>query len=113
MATGEALHGSGLTIDQSKRPDISYHPDEAKWRALTARRLAEDPSLPHTPLPEGFPKQLAGPLVWEGKQWADEGLWVYSLSEEELQEIDKAVHYFEGQVLLTFLVTRGINFQAP
>ena len=85
MASPVVLHP---TTDQPKQPDILYHPDEAKWRARTARRLAEDPSLPFTPLPEGFPKQLTGPLVWERKQWADENLWVYRPSEEELQEID-------------------------
>lgn len=100
MASPTSLHPiSG----QPKQPDIPYHPDEAKWRARTARRLAEDPCLPSTPLPEGFPKRLIGPLVWEGEQWADESLWAYSLSEEELQEIDRAVRHFEGAFFLPIL----------
>ena len=94
------------TANQLTQPDIPYHPDEAKWRARTARRLAEDPSLPSTPLPEGFPKRLTGPLVWEGTQYADESLWVHSLSEAELQEIDGAVHYFEGEVCHILVMSR-------
>jgi hypothetical protein len=46
---------------------------------------------------------LIGPLVWEGEQWADESLWAYSLSEEELQEIDRAVRHFEGAFFLPIL----------
>ena len=79
-----------------KQPDIAYHPDEAKWKARTARRLAEDPSLPLTPLPEGFPQVLESPLVWEGKDWKDESQWTYNLSEAELKEIDAALKHFRG-----------------
>lgn len=83
----------------AKQPDISYHPDEAKWKARTARRLQEDPSLPLTALPEGFPSQLDSPLVWEGKDWDSEKQWVYELSAAQLKEIDDAVHHFHGAFL--------------
>ena len=53
-------------------PDIEYHPNREKWHVRTARRLLEDPSLPTTPLPTGFPKKLDSPLVWEGKDWQSE-----------------------------------------
>ncbi|KAG6809387.1 hypothetical protein H0H92_000456 [Tricholoma furcatifolium] len=77
-------------------PDIEYRPDYAKWQARTARRLREDPTLPNTPLPDGFPKRLDSPLVWEGKEWQDESQWVYELSDIELKEIDDAVRYFHS-----------------
>ncbi|KAJ2922251.1 hypothetical protein H1R20_g14844, partial [Candolleomyces eurysporus] len=79
------------------QPDIGYHPDEAKWRARTATRLAEDPSLPNTPLPDGFPAQVSGPIVWAGNDWQTEDQWVYKLSDEELQEIDSALRHFKGK----------------
>ncbi|KAJ7700250.1 hypothetical protein B0H14DRAFT_2417325 [Mycena olivaceomarginata] len=78
------------------QPDIQYHPDEAKFRARTARRLAEDPTLPQRPLPEGFPAQTEGPIVWEGKDWTDESQWVYNLSDDQLAEIDRALAHFES-----------------
>lgn len=78
------------------QPDITYHPDRDKWHARTARRLGKNPSLPNTPLPDGFPHKLESPLVWEGKDWQDEQQWVYELSTEELREIDNAVHHFHG-----------------
>jgi len=78
------------------QPDISYHPDEAKFRARTARRLAEDPTLPQRPLPEGFPPSVEGPNVWEGKDWTDESQWVYNLTDEHLAEIDRALAHFES-----------------
>lgn len=79
-----------------KQTDLDYQPDETKWRARTARRLAEDPSLPNRPLPDGFPRILNSPLVWEGKDWTDESQWVYKLSKTQLDEIDNALKHFRG-----------------
>ncbi len=64
-----------VTTEAAKQPDIEYHPNEAKWKARTARRLAEDPALVKTPLPAGFPQKLDSPLVWEGKDWKDPETW--------------------------------------
>ena len=82
-----------------RQPDISYAPDRAKWTTRTTQRLAEDPTLLSTPLPEGFPRKLDSPLVWEGKDWENESQWVYNLSPAELKEIDEAVRHFHGTPL--------------
>jgi hypothetical protein len=82
-----------------KQPDISYHPDHTKYLQRTARRLAENPNLPKTPLPEGFPERVDGPIVWEGKDWKDEDQWVYHLSQAELKEINDALTHFNGEFL--------------
>ncbi len=84
------------TISAPQAPDIGYHPDEAKWRARTAQRLAQDPKLRSLPLPDGFPAKVEGPIVWEGKDWTDESQFVYRLSSNELQEINEALAYFKG-----------------
>ncbi|KAH8825797.1 hypothetical protein DL96DRAFT_1670168 [Flagelloscypha sp. PMI_526] len=77
-------------------PDIIYHPDEVKYKARTERRLKEDPSLPTTPLPAGFPTKLESPLVWEGKDYEEKGEkeWTYDLNAQELEEIDDALKSF-------------------
>ncbi|KAF9055633.1 hypothetical protein BJ165DRAFT_433113 [Panaeolus papilionaceus] len=90
------LQVSSLSKDAPKQPDITYQPNEAKWKARTARRLAEDPQLPQTPLPDGFPKKLDTPLVWEGKDWKDPSEWEYDLSEAQLNEIDNALRSFRA-----------------
>ncbi|KAF8185728.1 taurine catabolism dioxygenase TauD [Pholiota molesta] len=79
-----------------KQPDITYHPDHQKWEERTAKRLAENASLPRTPLPEGFPTKLSSPLVWEGKDWKGEEQWVYELTSTHLDEISAAVKFFHG-----------------
>lgn len=84
------------TLLQSKQPDIQYHPDQAKFQARTARRLAENPNLAQTSLPAGFPLKVEGPIVWEGKDWTSEDQWVYKLSAAELQEINDALAHFKG-----------------
>lgn len=80
----------------NQQPDISYHPDEAKYRARTAQRLSQDPTLPQAALPDGFPSKVEGPIVWEGKDWNNEDQWVYKLSPADLQEIDDALAHFRS-----------------
>jgi hypothetical protein len=104
MTSIHASASSSLKVDSSSsaqqwswnQPDISYHPDREKWEERTAQRLADDPSLPLTPLPEGFPKKVESPLVWEGKDWKNEAQWVFTLTEGHLAEINSAVGYFRG-----------------
>lgn len=75
------------------QPDIEYRPDFEKYQARTARRLAEG-NLQKT-LPEGFPQNLTGDLVWEGETLADTYDWTYVLSEEQLDEIEAALKHFK------------------
>jgi hypothetical protein len=89
--------GFGQKQIMTTQPDIEYHPDETKFRARTARRLAEDPSLPSTALPTGYPQKVEGPIVWEGKDWQNEDQWVYNLTPLELQEIGDALAHFKGR----------------
>lgn len=75
------------------QPDISYAPDYGKYQARAARRVQAG-NLP-TSLPEGFPDQLKGDLVWEGNSLAATYDWTYVLSEDQLAEIDQAVKDFK------------------
>lgn len=77
-------------------PEITYHPNHDQWLARTTRRLAQDPGLLSTPLPDGFPTRLDSRLVWEGKDWQDEKQWVFELDVEQLKEIDDAVKHFHS-----------------
>lgn len=76
------------------QPDIAYAPDLQKYQARTARRLAGG-DLPKT-LPEGFPSELQGDLVWEGETLAETYDWTYVLSDDQLDEIEGALRYFKG-----------------
>lgn len=80
------------------QPDISYAPDYDKYQARAARRVQSE-KLPTT-LPEGFPEQLRGDLVWEGNTLADTYDWTYVLNEEQLAEIDQAVKHFKCEFLV-------------
>lgn len=77
------------------QPDISYAPDYDKYQARAARRVQSE-NLPNN-LPEGFPEQLKGNLVWEGNTLAETYNWTYVLSEDQLEEIDRAVGHFKCQ----------------
>lgn len=75
------------------QPDINYAPNYDKWQARTARRLAAG-NLP-SKLPEGFPEQLTGDVVWEGATLAETHNWTYVLNAEQLAEIDQAMAHFQ------------------
>lgn len=75
------------------QPDIAYHPDWANYQARVARRLLTE-DLPKS-LPDGFPKELKGDLVWEGETLAAKYNWTYVLSADHLAEIDKSLAHFK------------------
>jgi hypothetical protein len=81
-----------------KQPDISYHPDFEKYQLRIQRLKPFRPA--HYSLPTGFPAQLTGPLVWEGKDFTDEKEWTFSLDESQLEEIDKALVHFKCESIM-------------
>ncbi|KAF9533569.1 hypothetical protein CPB83DRAFT_757892 [Crepidotus variabilis] len=93
-------------------PNLEYHPDYTNYILRRDQRLAEDPTLPQTALPLGYPKKVGGPIVWEGSDWKNEAQWVYQLSEEELKEIDDGLHYFKRRNLSLGHLERE-NFPLP
>ncbi|KAF3764193.1 hypothetical protein M406DRAFT_62540 [Cryphonectria parasitica EP155] len=100
MATVAAVHpvsASFLTPTAAAppgQPDIQYAPDYEKYQARGARRLQTE-KLP-TSVPEGFPDQLTGDMVWEGETLAETYDWTYVLKEDQLAEIDEAVQHFKS-----------------
>ncbi|KAH3964411.1 hypothetical protein HBH98_117340 [Parastagonospora nodorum] len=76
------------------QPDISYHPDWNKYQARVARRTQTE-ELPKN-LPEGFPKELKGDLVWEGETLAQNYTWTYVFSADQLADIDNALAHFKS-----------------
>ena len=82
------------TLTQTQtQPDISYHPDFEKYQLRTER--LKPFRKEKSSLPPGFPQQLTGPLVWEGKDFTDEKQWTFSLIEEHLEEIHNALQHFK------------------
>ena len=86
----------------TQQPDIEYHPNAEQYKARTARRLAKNPSLAKSTLPEGFPQKVESPLVWEGKDFKGESEWVYGLTPDQLGEIDDAVKHFRCEYAFTW-----------
>lgn len=76
------------------KPDISYAPDLAKYQARTKRRL-ENERLDLVTLPDGFPKKLESSFVWEGDGLEESYQWVYELSKEQVEEIERGLVHFK------------------
>jgi hypothetical protein len=60
---------------------------------------AEELDVSHLYVPKGFPRNLSGPLIWEGKDFvSDPDQYVYHLGDDEIAEIDSAIAYFKGNL---------------
>lgn len=86
---------SSVVATVQTQPDISYHPNLENFQSRTERLKSQRLSNPT--LPPGFPQKLSSPLVWEGKDFANEKEWTFSLNEPQLQEIHSALNYFKGE----------------
>jgi hypothetical protein len=89
------------------QPDISYAPDYNKWQARAARRLASGGL--QSSVPEGFPEQLEGDLVWDGRTLAETYDWTYVLSAEQLEEVDQALAHFQCESVVVNKTSSGID----
>ncbi|KAL8377695.1 hypothetical protein RB595_008402 [Gaeumannomyces hyphopodioides] len=93
MAAGAAVQTPAAPRPPGQ-PDITYAPDIVKYQQRTARRLRDE--VLSKELPEGFPAELEGDLVWEGETLVETYDWTYVLSPEQLAEIDAAVKHFKS-----------------
>ena len=78
-----------------RQPDITYQPDFEKYQRRIERLKPHRP--PSSSLPAGFPSQLTGELVWDGKDFTDEKDWTLSLTSTQLEEIRHAVEHFKSR----------------
>ncbi|EMR72321.1 putative taurine catabolism dioxygenase protein [Eutypa lata UCREL1] len=76
------------------QPDIVYAPDFGKFQARTERRQKTETLSKE--LPRGFPTELKGDLVWDGRTVAETYNWTYTLNPDQLAEIDRAVAHFQS-----------------
>ena len=81
---------------QEQYSDLKYAPDEAKYLARAAARVAAG-GLEKV-VPAGWPKVLEGPMAWTTTDFPDESEYVHQLTEAEKAEIVKALEYFKGMI---------------
>jgi hypothetical protein len=77
--------------------DIHYEVDQARYLARSEARVKAG-GLP-TNVPEGWPTELKGPLVWSSTDYPDDGddsQFVYRLTAEDKAEILEALKHFKG-----------------
>jgi hypothetical protein len=70
-------------------------PGRAAGLAPCATRVVDAPAG----IPEGWPKTLNVPMAWSGSQFKHESEYILTLSESEVQEVEKALQSFKGTFL--------------
>lgn len=83
--------------------DIEWDPSLETYlnRVERLAQLGED--LPRT-VPDGFPTTIRSARVWDGADFAsNESAYVYTLTTEDLEEVDQALKTFIGMISVPFL----------
>ena len=91
MATAQVLRPGPVG-----QPDIDYAPNLDKYVARTKRRTNTEKL--DKGLPSGFPSRLESDLVWDGSDIAEKYDWVYELTTEDVEEIEKALVHFKCEL---------------
>uniref|UniRef100_A0A093W120 Isotrichodermin C-15 hydroxylase n=2 Tax=Talaromyces marneffei TaxID=37727 RepID=A0A093W120_TALMA len=76
------------------QPDIEYHPDFIKYLDRSKRRLERD-TLAKT-VPFGLPLRLSSSFVWDGNDIQSRDDWVFALTDNHLEELDRALSHFKA-----------------
>jgi len=93
------LHPELQGLYPTKQPDIQWHPNREAYAERTKRRLLTE-KLPTT-VPEGWPKRVEGPEVWEGKDLIikngepGNANLIVQLSAENISDLEKATSNFK------------------
>ncbi|OQD63625.1 hypothetical protein PENPOL_c009G02943 [Penicillium polonicum] len=83
-----------MTVSGAENASLGYMPNHDQYLARGKRRQETEKLDQH--LPEGFPPNLSGDLVWEGKSLAATYNWNYYLTAEDLDEINHALRHFKS-----------------
>ncbi|RTE83970.1 hypothetical protein BHE90_001482 [Fusarium euwallaceae] len=97
----QLFKGAETLPEISQYADVGYEYDEQKHLRRTEARLQA--GCLRTDLPTGWPRALSGPLVWTGSDYADESLFVYTLSDSDNAEILDALRHFKGKPVVILL----------
>lgn len=83
-----------LLVNAPASADIGWEPDYEKYVRRSEARLASKEF--RSSLPEGWPKLLHSSMSWTPASLTDLEDYVYTLSNAEKEEIDKALNHFKG-----------------
>lgn len=75
---------------------IGWQPDYETFLAREAARLRV--GGPPTPLPEGFPQEMKGDMVWSGLHNIKEEQYTLELQDFQKTEVDGALNYCKGWI---------------
>lgn len=83
--------------------DIEWDPSLETYLNRVERLAQSREDLPRT-VPDGFPTTIRSARVWDGVDFErNESGYVYTLTTEDLEEIDQALKMFIGMISVPFL----------
>ncbi|PSN59647.1 Clavaminate synthase-like protein, partial [Corynespora cassiicola Philippines] len=75
------------------RPSINFEPNRVDYENRT-RRILENKRL-DTSLPDGFPGEIVGDRVWDGRTIGGVEALIIALRGDDIEEIESALRYFK------------------
>jgi len=80
--------------EQKAKAVIKYHPNLEQYLARVETSLRT--GALEQEVPEGWPKELTGPLVWTTADFQNESKYIHVLTEDEKMELRNALEHFKG-----------------
>ena len=77
------------------RPSIKFQPDRADYEARSKKIL--ESGKHDAALPTGFPREILGKRVWDGKSLGGVSSFAMHLSAGDIEEIESALKWFKGE----------------
>ncbi|KAF1986479.1 Clavaminate synthase-like protein [Aulographum hederae CBS 113979] len=75
-------------------PNIQWDPSYATYRARVNMLAKLDLPRPNQ-VPQGFPEMVSAPWAWDGSEYDDGDNYVLKLTEDDIEEIERALRYFK------------------
>jgi hypothetical protein len=75
---------------------IGWQPDYETYLAREAARLRVGGLS--TSLPDGFPREMRGDLVWSGTCYIEEIQYTFQLQDFQRAEVEQALKHFKGRI---------------
>jgi hypothetical protein len=87
---------ANITQPSRSAAEIAYEPNLSSYLSRSSTRAGL--AGLEKEVPKGWPQVLTGPLAWAGSDFKDESEWVCTLSDDDKEEVNRALEHFKSKI---------------
>jgi hypothetical protein len=85
---------ANITQPSRSAAEIAYEPNLSSYLSRSSTRAGL--AGLEKEVPKGWPQVLTGPMTWAGSDFKDESEWVCTLSDDDKEEVNRALEHFKS-----------------